>query len=40
MLRKCNNVEEVIKCIREFYHSFDSSNYSLLISLIFFKASL
>jgi len=26
-LRKCNNVEEVIKCIREFYHSYDSSNY-------------
>ena len=26
-LRKCNNVEEVIKCIREFYHSYDSNNY-------------
>ena len=26
-LRKCSNVEEVIKCIREFYHSYDSSNY-------------
>lgn len=26
-LRKCNNVEEIIKCIREFYHSYDSNNY-------------
>lgn len=26
-LRKCNNVEEIIKCIREFYHSYDNSNY-------------
>lgn len=26
-LRKCNNVDDIIKCIREFFHSYDSSNY-------------
>lgn len=35
-LRKCNNVEEVIKCIREFYHSYDSNNY---ISAIYKEGS-
>ena len=26
-LRKCSNVEEIVKCIKDFYRSYDIDNY-------------
>ena len=28
-LRQCSNVEEIVKCIKDFYHLYDIDNYIL-----------